>query len=95
MMIFLNSSLVLYLLQNIWHNARNLGVQVISSYIFREGNCCADRLANMGHAVQGSVWLDTLPAKLHMNFFHDRIGLRNYRFPFHAFFLCFSLRVMA
>jgi len=62
LMIFLNSSLVPYLLRNIWHNARNLGVQVISSHIFREGNYCADRLANMCHAVQGSVWLDILPA---------------------------------
>jgi len=31
-----------------WHNARSLGVQVISSHIYREGNCCADKLANMG-----------------------------------------------
>jgi hypothetical protein len=49
--------------------------------IFREGNSCADKLANMGHGIQDSIWLDTLPSELHFDFFRDRIGLPNYRFP--------------
>lgn len=57
LMIFKNSSLVLILLRNQWHNACSLGVQVISSHIFREGNCCVDKLVNMGHLIQGIVWL--------------------------------------
>jgi len=56
--IFLNPSLVSILLRNRWYNARSLGVQIISSHIFREGNYCADRLANRGHLIQSSVWLD-------------------------------------
>jgi len=34
-MIFSNNSLVSVMLRNRWHNARNLGVQVISSHIYR------------------------------------------------------------
>ena len=42
------SSLVLILLLYGWHNACSLDVQVILSHIYREGNYCADKLANMG-----------------------------------------------
>jgi len=80
-LIFSNPSLVPLLLRNRWHNARSLGIQIIASHIFREGNCCADMLVNMGHDIQGSVWISTLPTELHLDFFRDRVGLPNYRFP--------------
>jgi ribonuclease HI len=80
-MIFSKPHLVPVLLRNRWHNARNLGVQVIASHIFREGNCCADFLSNLGHSVVGAVWLDTLPHAISFEFFRDRCGLQNYRFP--------------
>ena len=80
LLIFTNPSLVLVLLRSRWHNGRSLGIQIISSHIFREGDCCAARLANMGHTLQGFV-LDTLPTELHLDFFRDRVGLPNYRFP--------------
>ena len=80
-LIFSNPSLVPLLLRNRWHNTHSLGIQIIASHIFREGNCCADRLANMGHDIQGSVWISTLQTELHLNFFRDRVGLPNYRFP--------------
>jgi ribonuclease HI len=79
--IFSNSSLVPMMLRNRWYNARNLGVQVISSHIYREGNNCADKLANLGHSIVGDIWLDNLPAALNIDFFRDRCGLPNYRFP--------------
>ena len=81
LLIFWNPSLVPLLLRNRWHNACILGIQIISSHIFREGNCCADRLANMGHVILSSIWLDTLLMELHLDFFRDRVGLPNYRFP--------------
>ena len=81
LMVFSNSTLVPCLLRKRWHNTRGLGIQVISSHIFREGNSCADTLADRGHVIQGSVWFDTLPAGLHMDFYRDRTGLPNYRFP--------------
>jgi len=79
--IFSNALLVPMLLRNRWHNARNLGIQVISSHIFREGNCCADYLANLGHSVVGAIWLATLPPTLTLDFFRDRCGFPNYRYP--------------
>jgi len=27
----------------------------VRSFFFREGNCCADKLVNLGHSVNGSV----------------------------------------
>ena len=81
LLIFSNPSLVSVMLRNRWHTARNLGIQTISSHIFREGNCCADRIANMGHTMQGSVWIDMLPTELHLDFFRDRVGLPDYMFP--------------
>jgi len=47
--IFKIDYLVPVLLRNRWHNARSQGLQVIASHIFREGNSCADLLANLGH----------------------------------------------
>jgi len=48
---FKNDPLVPISLQNRWHNALRLDVQVISSHIYREGNGCADKFANMGHSI--------------------------------------------
>ena len=81
LLIFSKSILVPIMLRNRWHNARQLGIQVISSHTFREGNCCADKLALMGHFCVGAVWLNTLPSNLSLDFFRDRRGLPNYRFP--------------
>ena len=78
---FSNSTLVPILLRNRWHNARNLGIQTVSSHIFREGNCCADKLANLGHSISGELWLDKLPEEVKLDFYRDRCGLPNYRFP--------------
>lgn len=69
LLIFSNALLVPIMLRNIWHNGRNLGIQVISSHIFREGNSCANKLANLGHSMNGSVWLDSLPGELKVDFF--------------------------
>ena len=81
LLIFSNSALVPILLRNRWHNARNLGIQIISSHIFREGNCCADKLATLGHSIVGEIWLDNLPDEVKIDFYRDRCGLPNYRFP--------------
>ena len=81
LMIFSNSLLVPIMLRNCWHNARQLQIHVISSHIFREGNSCADKLASMGHSSVGVVWLDSLPIDLKLDFYRDRCGFPNYRFP--------------
>ncbi|XP_024630688.1 uncharacterized protein [Medicago truncatula] len=81
LLVFDNKSLVPILLRNRWHNACNQGIHVITSHIFREGNCCADLLANMGHSTQGSVWFSVLPQTLQTDFFLDRSGFPRSRFP--------------
>lgn len=78
---FKNSTLVSGLLINRWHNACFLEIQVISSHIFREGNCYVDRLAFMGHSVDGGVWLSVLPTILQTDFYSDPCGMPQYRFP--------------
>ena len=80
LLVFKNLSLVRVLLRNWWHNARSLGIQVISSHIFYEGNCCADRLASMGHYVDVVAWLSILPTVLRLDFYLDRSGMPRFRF---------------
>jgi len=75
-----NASLVSVLLRNWWDNARSLGIHVISSHIFREGNVCADMLASMGHSVDGAVWLSILPSGFQPDFYSDRCSLPRLRF---------------
>jgi len=58
-----------------------MGIHALCSYVYREGNCCADRLANYGHSITGTVWLGSLPQSLSVDFFHGGVGLPNYRFP--------------
>jgi len=36
-----------------------------------------DKLANIGYALHGSVWLMALPSELTFDFFRDRCGLPN------------------
>jgi len=81
LMAFKKPYVIPVLIRNRWHNACRLGVQVISSDIYREGNYYAYRLANIGHAVQGVVWLSALPSELFLDFFQDICSLSNYRFP--------------
>lgn len=53
-----------------------------SIVMIREGNCCADIMASdLGHDLTGTVWFDMLPPSLSLDFFKDRIGLPNHRFP--------------
>jgi len=80
LLVFRNLSMVLVLLRNRWHNTRSLGIHVISSYIFREGNCCADRLAYMGHSMDGAVWLSILPTVLQPDFYSARFCMPRFRF---------------
>jgi ribonuclease HI len=81
LMVFTHRSLVPILLRNRWYNACNRGIQVITSHIFREGNCCADSLANLGHSIQGTVWFSVLPQTIQTNFFLDRTGFPRSRMP--------------
>jgi len=78
---FNNVAIIPFRLRNRWHNVFHGRIQAICSHVYREGNCCADKLDDFGHSIMGSVWVGSLPRSLVADFFHDRVGLPNYRFP--------------
>jgi hypothetical protein len=77
---FKHIDIIPFRLRNRWHNVFHNKLQVICSHVYREGNCCADKLADFGHSITGSVWIGSLPRPLAADFFRDRVGLPNYRF---------------
>ena len=51
------------------------------THIFREGNVCADKLANLGFIhIESFHWYNRLPASLFLEFFMNRYSLPMYRF---------------
>lgn len=44
-------------------------------HVYREGNVCADRLANFGIGISGLVWWNIIP-----DFFFDKINYPKFRF---------------
>jgi hypothetical protein len=76
---FDNPELVPWNLRNRWSNCFLRGLNIIHSHIFREGNACADSLANHGHGVEDSAWWDSLPLFLGDQFLYDKMGLPCYR----------------
>jgi len=51
------------------------------TYIFREGNACADKLANLGFIHRESFhWYNRLPSSLFLEFFINRYSLPMYCF---------------
>jgi len=54
---------------------------VICSHVFREGNCCAEKLASLGHDLTNTIWYSYLSLSLSTDFARDGNGLPNYRFP--------------
>jgi len=68
-------------LRNRWHNYTYGGISVLSSLIFHEENCCADKLANYGHDLTDVIWWDSLPMFIIDDFYRDRYGLLSFCFP--------------
>jgi ribonuclease HI len=52
---FTNISVVPWNLRNRSHNCLSLGLNIIRSHIYREGNKCADRLANHGRTLTNFI----------------------------------------
>jgi len=77
---FHNHSIIPLRLRNRWHNCMQLDLMMICSYIYREGDCCADTMAALGKTVTSNTWFQTMPASLSIDFARDRNGLPNYRF---------------
>jgi ribonuclease HI len=63
MMAFQNAALVPWSLRNKWINCQEMlkGMRFIVSHIYREGNPCADSLANVGLSTSSFVWWQDAP----------------------------------
>jgi hypothetical protein len=58
---FSNSNAVPWDLRNHLSNTLNLGLHIAASHIYREGNTCADKIANHGHLLDNIHWWDSIP----------------------------------
>lgn len=77
-----NSDLVPWTLKNRWLNCVELtkGMRFTFSHIYREGNACADKLAEFGLLNLGFRWWDSIPDFIIEDFSQNRNGLPSYRF---------------
>lgn len=79
---FSNHNIIPWKLRNRWENCLNQvsKMNFLVTHVYREGNCCADALANEGLTLDVfTVWLE-IPAFIRGNFVRDRLGMPNYRF---------------
>ncbi|XP_058761813.1 uncharacterized protein LOC131635226 [Vicia villosa] len=63
--------------ENVLHHTRS--INFLTTHKYREGNHCADRLANIGLHIQDFVWWDVVHREILMQFAKNYIGLPNYR----------------
>jgi ribonuclease HI len=79
---FKSISIVRWRLRNRWDNRMILAenMNLIVTHIFREGNCCADKLANIGLTTDTFIWMDDIPIQVRADFTRNRLGLPCFRF---------------
>jgi ribonuclease HI len=77
---FENHQVVPWDLRNRWSNCFSLHLNLRWSHIYREGNACADKLANLGHSFVDLKWWNSMPLELRDATLHDSLGLPSYRF---------------
>jgi ribonuclease HI len=77
---FENNNMVPWDLRNRWLNCRSLDTNLRWSHIYREGNSCADKLANLGHSFVHLKWWGSLPLELRDDFLRDKLGIPCFRF---------------
>jgi ribonuclease HI len=79
---FKSSSMIPWSLRNRWNNAllKSKNMNLLVTHIYREGNVCADRLANIGLNLVNFTFWNSLPIALCSNFNRDKLGLPSYRF---------------
>ncbi|XP_019427135.1 PREDICTED: uncharacterized protein LOC109335456 [Lupinus angustifolius] len=80
--IFMGSKPVPWKLSNLMNKCMNtmLDMQVKVSHIFREGNACADKLANFAVNSRSDSWWNYPPSFIYHEFNRNLLLLPNYRF---------------
>jgi ribonuclease HI len=79
---FKSSKVVPWSLRNRWANCMTKAATMnfFVTHVYREGNCCADILANIGLSLQSHAWWDHVPSQVGSEFNRNRLGMTNYRF---------------
>jgi ribonuclease HI len=82
MLAFSSSFLVPWRIRNRWANCllKTRQMNFIVSHIYREGNTCADLLAEIGLGINGSLWWDNVLGVIRQAVIRNKLGLPNYRF---------------
>ena len=75
---FKSKSIVTWDLKNRWDNCIGIirGLNFCTSHVYREGNVCADSMANFGLSLSSFdlFWFDIIPD------IRNRLGMANFRF---------------
>ncbi|CAJ2651412.1 unnamed protein product [Trifolium pratense] len=79
---FSSAKIVPWALRNRWDNCVTLlsNMNFYVSHIYREGNHCADKLANIGLSLHGLTWWNHIPTRLQGDFIRNRLGMPYFRF---------------
>jgi ribonuclease HI len=79
---FSSAKIVPWALRNRWENCLTLlsNRNFYMSHIYREGNHCADKLANIGLSLNGLTWWNHIPLELQGDFVRNRLGMPYIRF---------------
>jgi len=79
---FKSKKIVPWQLRNRWENCLHLisSMSFFVTHINREGNHCADQLANIGLSLNTYFWWNHLPQQIGFDFTRNRLGLPYFRF---------------
>lgn len=81
-MAFKNAASVPWELRNRWINCQEMirHMNFLVTHIYREGNTCADSLANLGLNVSTFVWWQDAPNIVRRDVISNMLGIPNFRF---------------
>jgi hypothetical protein len=79
---FKSLAIIPWQLSNRWQNCLTLtrSMNFFVTHIFREGNTCADALANLGLNTDTFIWWDLPPLHIAPDFYYNKLGYPNYRY---------------
>lgn len=79
---FKSHKIVPWPLRNRWLNCLHIcsSLSFFVTHVFREGNHCADKLADIGFSLQSQYWWDSIPREICWDFARNRNGLPFFRF---------------
>lgn len=79
-----SSSIIPWPLRNRWHNCMNYvrSISFTFSHVYREGNSCADGMANLGLSLPYNflAWYSSIPEVIRGEYNMNRLGLPKFRF---------------